>query len=100
MITKFNKDLLECPKCKADWDGGDIAEELFKTGHYKTVNDAEKAAKSYGWTPKNKLRGRKYIGIEVQGEYDGISYWKCPECETHWDRFTGKETKRFNKNDK
>lgn len=33
----------------------------------------------------------KMMGIEIQGGYDGVSYWACPNCKVVWDRFTGKE---------
>ena len=82
-----------CPKCKKSWDGGDIAEELFKTGHYKTIKEAEESAEFYGWSKKNKTRFSKLIGIEVIKKYDGISYWECPFCKTNWDRWTNEEVK-------
>jgi transposase-like protein len=34
------------------------------------------------------------IGVEIEGKYDGISYWDCPKCGRRWDRFTGKEVKK------
>lgn len=30
------------------------------------------------------------VGIEIPEQYDGISYWFCPDCKVVWDRFTGK----------
>jgi len=30
-------------------------------------------------------------GIEIQGGYDGISYYACPKCKVVWDRFTGEK---------
>jgi len=41
-----------------------------------------------------EVDGKKYsslIGLEIQGGYDGISYWACPKCKVVWDRFTGKK---------
>ena len=35
------------------------------------------------------------IGIEIQGGYDGISYWDCPNCGRRWDRFTGKQVMKW-----
>jgi uncharacterized C2H2 Zn-finger protein len=29
------------------------------------------------------------IGVEVLGGYDGVSYWRCPDCGAEWDRWTG-----------
>lgn len=40
-------------------------------------------------------RWGREIGIELPydhpNHYDGISYWQCPDCNTAFDRFTGKE---------
>ena len=36
-------------------------------------------------------RWGREIGIEVQGRYDGISYWQCPDCNSRFDRFKGKK---------
>ena len=94
-MIKLDDKMDKCPKCKASWNGGDIAEALFKTGNYKTKELAEKAARNYGWTPKNKLQFKTYIGIEIQGEYDGISYFQCDKCEAYFDRFTGEEAIPF-----
>lgn len=43
----------------------------------------------------NGHRYSKLSGIEIQGGYDGVSYWYCPECMTVWDRFTGEEQVDF-----
>ena len=85
------RELNECPKCKKSWDGGDIAEELFKAGNYKTIKEAEKAAEFYSWRKNKKTRFSKLIGIEDRKKYDGVSEWQCPFCKTRWDRWTGKE---------
>lgn len=87
-------DLKECPECKASWDGGDIYQYFRNSSKYsdKTDEEIEDIVSSYGWTKENPKRFSKLIGIEVLGRYDGISYWKCPECETIWDRFTGKKS--------
>ena len=40
-------------------------------------------------------RWGRLIGVELAydhpNHYAGVSYWKCPDCETVWDRFTGKK---------
>jgi predicted RNA-binding Zn-ribbon protein involved in translation (DUF1610 family) len=36
-------------------------------------------------------RFSRVIGVEIQGMYDGVSYWKCPDCGKTWNRWTGKE---------
>jgi hypothetical protein len=30
----------------------------------------------------------RLIGIEIQGGYDGVSEWQCPECLVLWNRWT------------
>jgi len=48
----------------------------------------------------------KFIGIEDPYIYDGITYWRCMNCATEWERFTGKiiihgtVDKKRKKNDK
>lgn len=90
-------ELAECPKCKANWDGGDIYEQLLLSDYYQGKSDAEikKAAGMYGWTPKNPKRFSKIIGVELSWDhpnhYEGVSYWECPGCKTTWNRFTNKE---------
>lgn len=32
--------------------------------------------------------GRREIGHEIQGVYDGVLYWMCPDCSYAWPRFT------------
>jgi len=27
------------------------------------------------------------IGIEVQGVFDGVLFWQCPDCGAQWHRF-------------
>ena len=49
--------------------------------------DAWNSARMYGWTFENPKTFRKLIGVEVQGVYDGILYWQCPECSFKWKRF-------------
>lgn len=79
-----------CPKCDADWDGGDIYEQLKALDTYKEKSDEEikMIASHFGWTEENKVRSTKLIGIEVRERYDGISYYQCPNCKQVWDRWT------------
>jgi len=28
----------------------------------------------------------KTIGVEIQGMYDGVAYWLCPDCRGAWSR--------------
>lgn len=82
-----------CPACGVTWEGGEIPDRLMETGHY-TREQAEKAAAYYGWTPENKLKfGVNHVGIEYSydhpAHYDGVSEWKCTECEARFNSFTG-----------
>ena len=38
----------------------------------------------------NGLQYSRIVGIEDPNLYDGVSYWKCPDCSGVWSRFTGK----------
>ena len=101
-MTKFSSDLDNCPECGADWNKGDIFEYFMlrkETGdeHYKdkTVEEIKEVAGHYGWTEENPKCFRRLIGIELPyghpNRYDGVSYWRCPDCETTWNRFTGEK---------
>ena len=95
------EDLLECPKCKTSWDGGDIYEH-FKEHYCETMplleaeKEALETAGQYGWTKENPKSFKKIItGVELSWDHpkhrDGVSYWLCTECKACWDRFTGEE---------
>lgn len=43
----------------------------------------------WGYTHDGE-RYSRVIGVEIVGQYDGVSRWQCPDCEAEWDRFTGK----------
>ena len=83
-----------CPECGADWNAGDIL-ETFKQKKTdgddfwkdKTDEEIEKIAGQYGWTPEKPISFSRLIGVEIRGEYDGVSYYRCPECERPWPRF-------------
>lgn len=30
---------------------------------------------------------RREIGVEIRGVYDGVLYWKCPDCGRAWNRW-------------
>jgi len=66
-----------CPECKADWRGKLIPKKdrhLYSSDRYSRL-----------------------IGIEIQGGYDGVSFWECPDCHTRWDRFTGEKVEKVKK---
>jgi uncharacterized C2H2 Zn-finger protein len=58
----------KCPKCGTSWDGGAIPKNIRK--HY---------SKPYRWS--------RLIGVEIQEKYDGVWYWKCPDCGANFNRF-------------
>ena len=59
-----------CPSCRVSWCGGDIPKKSRE--HY---------APPYKWS--------RVIGVEDPMKYDGISYYKCPDCKAMFDRWTG-----------
>ncbi len=83
----------ECPKCKIEWEEKETIYEFF-LNKYSDEEKARAAAKNYGCTPERpKHFGKNVIGIEIQGMYDGVSFWECQGCKTTFDRFTMKEVK-------
>lgn len=84
-----------CPKCGSDWDGGSILETFIRQrdegSEYwagKSDQEIEEEMKSSYGAP---YRWGREIGIEIQGGYDGVSFWRCPDCGTDFDRWTGEE---------
>lgn len=73
-----------CPNCKADLKGPNVYEKFLE--EYGDEARALEAAARCGHTDENPKFFWRAIGIEVQGGYDGISYWKCPDCGHQWDR--------------
>jgi len=66
----------------------DTITQYFESQGYSHRKAVQTAA-MYGCTPKSpKHFGKNVVGIEIQGKYDGVSYWKCTECETVFDRWT------------
>ena len=90
-----NQDTKSCPKCKSSWDGGLIVEEFIKQreeGSTLWEGKSDKEIKKYVEETYSKpYRFGRLIGIEIQGGYDGISYYQCPDCKATWNRFTGEE---------
>lgn len=58
----------QCPHCGNSLLAGEIPEE---------------SRQHYG----DATHFRREIGVEVQGVYDGVLYWQCPDCEGAWQRF-------------
>ena len=80
-----------CPSCNCDWEEKETITEFFlRKGN--TKEEAEKSGAMYGCTPETPRHfGKNVVGIEIMGGYDGISYWKCTECNATFDRWTMKE---------
>jgi rubredoxin len=57
-----------CPVCKSDWQGTPIP--------------LEHRDKYYG----GKTHFHRLIGVEIQGKYDGVHHWKCPDCASLFPR--------------
>ncbi len=74
-----------CRHCSADLDRGDIYEVLKKQNEeiapahlQKSDADIRRAAKSHGWTEKNRL----HFSAEVIVQPDrGEQYMECPQCK-------------------
>ena len=92
MLDEFAE---QCPVCEASWRGAEIPPAYVLAGHY---GHRSPCLKKRPWeedyhdgTPCTC--GPRYysrrIGIEIQGSYDGVSYWQCPDCNAKWNRFTG-----------
>ncbi len=73
MLSDIFDDIRWCPECGADWQGELIPEKY-----------------RYNYS-KYSTHFSRLIGIEIQGEYDGVSYWECPDCHMRWDRWTGEK---------
>lgn len=83
-----------CPDCGSSWEGEDIYEAFRKHVFYKDKTDAELKQyvyDHYKWSEQNKKSFKRVIGIEIQGQYDGVSYFQCPDCRQTYNRFTGEK---------
>jgi hypothetical protein len=92
MANTFPGEAGPCPICGGIWDGGLIFDELRKMDYYKDKSDNELRASikdGYGADDRHFYR---VIGIEDPEVYDGVSWWRCPDCGSEWDRWTGKLT--------
>lgn len=84
-----------CPQCGSSWRGGQIPSESVSKGYYGHHNPCKKLRewdKGYDELTQCTCPVRHYsrlIGIEVPSKYDGVSYWRCPDCGATWDRWTG-----------
>jgi rubredoxin len=63
-----------CPVCQADLNGPQISQEYIEKGYY---GDLDPAVPHYY---------SQLIGIDGQDYYDGVVYWRCPDCDVCWPR--------------
>lgn len=67
-----------CPHCGVSLIGGPLPEK-----HIHMYNAPDAKPGDPGWV----THGRREIGIEVLGVYDGILFYECPDCHGTWHRF-------------
>jgi uncharacterized C2H2 Zn-finger protein len=80
-----NSDVSHCPNCKTSWNKEDIFIYFLKK--YINPIKAYRTAMMYGYNIfTRRYHFRRLRGIEIRGEYDGVSYWECPECNMIWQR--------------
>lgn len=79
-----------CPHCGTAWEEEENIYEYFLK-KYGDKEKADESARMYGCTPETpKYFGKDIMGIETS-KYDGVSYWRCEKCKTHFDRWTMEE---------
>jgi hypothetical protein len=76
-VTWCSCNMTNCPYCNVSLIGAPIKEE---DQHY--FNTPGETPHSEEWV----THFRREIGVEVRGVYDGVLYWKCPDCGGTWDR--------------
>jgi hypothetical protein len=40
-----------------------------------------------GLYPSGRTHYSRMIGVEVRDVYDGVLFWRCPDCKIAWPRF-------------
>ena len=63
-----------CPHCSVSLRGPEIPEESLRSGAYG------------GWNGEPRFFSRR-VGVELQGVYDGVIWWECPDCGGRWHRW-------------
>lgn len=63
------------PLCAKDLNGGEIPRKYRREGCYGPYEETD--------PPRYYSR---VIAVEIQGFYDGIAYYMCPECNVVWHR--------------
>ena len=60
-----------CPLCKADLQGSKIP---------------------WGaWGTTTQTHFSRKIGVEIHGVFDGVLFWRCPDCGGAWNRWDKEE---------
>ena len=87
-----------CPECAGDWRATQIPVKYVEEGNYGHHSPCQKKRSwddDYDENCPCTCLPQYYsnlIGIETP-DYDGVSLWMCPFCETRWNRWTGEEVK-------
>ena len=74
-----------CPECGADWSDGDIFDKL--RGQTWCSNKTDEELHEFirqTYSPPYKFS--RLIGVQIQGGYDGVAYWLCPDCKKKFTR--------------
>lgn len=79
-----------CPVCGEDLRDKDIYTHFLE--RYGDVQKAKETAAFYGATPENPKSFSRMIGIETS-QYDGVTWWMCPDCKARWKRFEWSDEK-------
>ena len=85
-LDRFGK----CPECNADWCDGDIFDTFRSQDWCKNRSDEElRTFVKTHYAPPYKFS--RLVGVQLPYDhpehYDGVSYWRCPDCEHQWPRF-------------
>ena len=86
-----------CPVCGDDKRASEISREFLAKGYYGHHDPCKKLQEwDDGFDPDTPCtcpprHFSHWLGIEIQGKYDGISYYNCTSCNTTWDRWTREE---------
>lgn len=90
----------KCPNCQAEWDGGDILNNLRRLQVLSEKTEEELvniAFQGFGYQKSNPKNFSRVIAISVVPvEPNGINphttpnLYMCPECRQVWDALTGK----------
>ena len=76
-----------CPECNANFDAGAVFDTLRPQTWCQGMSDEQLrqyVSEHYG---DENARFSRLIGVEVQGLYDGVIKWRCPDCSAEWPRF-------------